>query len=212
MLFRSKIIDLSIDNRNNKDWVYGSSELNKEQIKISTKIANPGCYATSIILALAPLKGKISEVNISSTSGISGAGLNTQKEDNFLIYNEGEIHPQVDEIKNFLGLNEILFVPQRIDTADKGIVSIIFLKYNGDENLEELYKEFYKQYEFIRIKNNIETKNILGTNFCDIKIIRSKERVIIISALDNLIKGGSGQAVQNFNLMCGFNEKEGLVD
>ncbi|MDO8741334.1 MAG: hypothetical protein Q7J54_07235 [Candidatus Woesearchaeota archaeon] len=167
-----KLIDLSIDHRLDDGWAYGLSELNKDKIKAAQKVANPGCYATSIILALAPIKEKISDVHIASTSGISGAGLEVQKEDNFKIYKEGNVHPQIVEIEKALGLENSLFVPQRIDTAYKGIVSTIF---------------------------------------CDIKPCAYGNKVIIISALDNLIKGGAGQAVQNFNLMHGFDETTGLV-
>jgi len=205
-----RLIDMSFDHRLDNRWVYGLPELNKDKIKNSKKIANPGCYATSIILGLAPLKGKVSEVNISSTSGISGAGREVQEKDNFLVYQEGKAHPQVKEIKSFLGLEEILFVPQRIDTAGRGIVSTIFAKYNGNENILRLYKEFYRSTPFVRIRENIETKEINNTNFCDIKVSQFGDKIIIISALDNLIKGGSGQAVQNLNLMYGFDETTGL--
>lgn len=210
-----KVIDLSIDNRLNDKWIYGLPELNKDKIKGSQKIANPGCYATSIILGLAPLKGKVCDIRISSTSGMSGGGFEVQEQDNFLIYKEGRAHEQIREIEKMLGLEEILFVPQRIDTADKGIVSTIFgnyagSEYTGSEDLIELYREFYKSMPFVRITNYIETKNVNGTNFCDIKVSKFKDKIIIITTLDNLIKGGSGQAVQNFNLMYGFNETTGL--
>lgn len=205
-----RLIDMSFDHRLNNKWVYGLSELNKDKIKDSKKIANPGCYATSIILGLAPLKGKVSEVSISSTSGISGAGIKVQEKDNFLVYQEGKMHPQLAEIKHFLGLEEILFVPQRIDTANRGIVSTIFARYDGNENIARLYQEFYGNCHFVRIKEGIETKNVNNTNFCDIKLSQFGNKVVIISALDNLIKGGSGQAVQNLNLMYGFDETTGL--
>lgn len=206
-----RIIDLSIDHRLDDDWVYGLPELNKEKIKDARRIANPGCYATSVILGLVPIKKKVFGVNISSTSGISGAGMEVQEEDNFLVYKEGRIHQQIPEIEKALGIENILFVPQRIDTTDRGIISTIFADYVGSRYLVELYKEFYSSMPFVRIKEKIETKNVNGTNYCDIKISGYEERVVIISALDNLIKGGSGQAVQNFNIMYGFDERTGLV-
>lgn len=214
-LENKKIIDLSIDNRCNPEWIYGLPELNKSEIKNARKLANPGCYATSIILGMAPLKGKIKSIFVSSTSGNSGAGIEVQGNDNFLVYKEGTAHPQIQEIKNILGLDEVLFVPQRIDTAYKGIISSIFTKYDaGEGELVNLYKEFYKNHPFVRIKQaneSIETKNVNNTNFCDIKILENGNTIIVISALDNLIKGGVGQAVQNMNIMCGYNEIEGFL-
>ncbi|MEK6906146.1 MAG: hypothetical protein AABW81_00835 [Nanoarchaeota archaeon] len=207
-----KIIDLSNDNRCSYGWVYGLPEINREQIKFARYISNPGCYATSIILGLAPIKEKVSNyVLISSTSGISGAGMEVQKEDNFSVYKDGRQHKHLLEIENILDLKDILFVPQRIDVADRGIVSVIFAEYSGKGNLSDVYHNFYESAPFIEIVDSIETKNVTQTNFCDIKISKYGNKIIAISALDNLIKGGSGQAVQNFNIMCGFDETTGLL-
>ncbi|MBI2129847.1 N-acetyl-gamma-glutamyl-phosphate reductase [Candidatus Woesearchaeota archaeon] len=206
-----KLIDLSIDHRLDDGWVYGLPELNKSKIKAAQKVANPGCYATSIILALAPIKEKISNVHIASTSGISGAGLEVQEEDNFKIYKEGNAHLQIAEIEKALGLENALFVPQRIDTAYRGIVSTIFCNHEEFGNLIKEYNQFYSKSHFIRIADEIETKNVNGTNFCDIKPRAYNNKIIIISALDNLIKGGAGQAVQNFNMMHGLDETTGLL-
>lgn len=206
-----KMIDLSIDHRNDDSWVYGLPEIFRNAIGKATRVANPGCYATSILLGLFPLKRKIKSANIASTSGISGAGIGVSKEDNFMIYGEGRQHPQIKEIERILEIDNILFVPQRIDVAERGIVSTIFVQMNGSGELLKLCEKTYKKSPFIRMKKEIETKNVVGTNFCDIKILESKNGTVIISALDNLIKGGAGQAVQNFNLMCGFEETLGLV-
>jgi len=206
-----KIIDLSNDHRCSTGWVYGLPELHNTQITTTNRLANPGCYATSIILGLYPIKEQVHNVNIASTSGISGAGISVQKEDNFLVYNEGRRHKHIQEIEQTLNLEKILFVPQRIDVADKGIISTIFAEYNGTDNPEKIYKQFYSHTPFIRIVDHIETKNVNGTNFCDIKIIQYDNKIIIISALDNIIKGGVGQAVQNFNLMYGFDETTGII-
>ncbi len=220
-----RIIDLSMDHRHNARWTYGLPEIFGAQIKQATKVANPGCYATSVLLGLLPLKGKIEQVSISSTSGISGAGIGTVKlsvagmrvvrEDNFLVYKEGRRHPQIREITRVLGTSNILFVPQRIDTADRGIISTIFAKTREDiGNAAELYAKAYAESPFVRIlksETSLETRRVTGTNYCDIKILQLGEDVVIISALDNLIKGGAGQAIQNFNLMCGFPETAGLI-
>jgi len=207
-----RLIDLSIDHRDHEDWVYGLPELNRDRVACAQYVANPGCYATSVILGLAPLSRRISEVRISSTSGISGAGMEVQEEDNFLVYKEGRDHQQIPEIERMLDLDGILFVPQRVDnTTERGIVSTIFGVYADPGDLAEMYKEFYRPKPFVRIRDSIETRNVNGTNFCDIKVQRYEDRVIVISALDNLIKGGSGQAVQNFNLMYDLDETTGLL-
>lgn len=205
-----KIIDLSVDHRCSPDWVYGMSELNKDKIAAANYVANPGCLAISVISSLLPLKGKISNVKIASTSGISGAGLQVQNEDNFKVYKEGRLHQHIQEIEQYLGLEKILFVPQRIDVADRGIVSTIFADYDGNDDLECLYNRFYEKSPFVRIKKNIETKNVIKTNFCDMKVLKYDNKIIVISAIDNILYGGSGQAVQNFNIMYGFAETEGL--
>ena len=206
-----RIIDLSIDHRNDSGWTYGLSEIFGNKIKKSKLVANPGCYATSILLGLLPLKGKVKSVHRSSTSGVSGAGIAVSRDDNFLVYKEGRQHPQIKEIGKVIGLDEILFVPQRIDTAERGIISTMFVQIDGADNISELYEKAYAKHPFVRIKNEIETKNVVDTNFCDIKILEFEKNVVIIAALDNLIKGGSGQAIQNFNLMCGFEETTGLL-
>lgn len=206
-----KIIDLSIDHRDDDKWIYGLPEIFRNEIKNAKLVANPGCYATSILLGLSPLKNKLKSVHIASTSGVSGAGVAASKDDNFLIYKEGRQHPQIKEIGKIIELNEILFVPQRIDTAERGIISTMFVQVDSARNLSKLYKKAYAGHSFIRIKNEIETKNIIGTNFCDIKILEFGKNVVIITALDNLIKGGAGQAIQNFNLMFGLEEVAGLL-
>ena len=218
-LENKKIIDLSGDHRLNPGWIYGLPEkilwtgagpfYQKDEIKKAIKVANPGCYATSILLGIIPIKDELSDICIASTSGISGAGLEPTKEDNFLIYNNGQCHPHLAEI--YLPL-DTLFVPQRIDTADRGIITTIFAKYKGKQDLTYYYKKYYESMHFIRIKDHIQTKEVLGTNYIDIIIDRYPgNKVIIISALDNLMKGGAGQAVQNFNLMHGLDETTGLL-
>ncbi len=205
-----RIIDLSIDHRSNSDWVYGLPEINKDKIKDAQYVANPGCYATSILLGTLPLKGKIENINIQASSGISGAGESIKEKDNFVVYKEGGVHPQIQEVKNLLGIKEIAFVPMKIENADRGIVSVIFSNYKSSGIVEE-FKDFYKYSPFVKITDTIETKNVINTNYCDIKPMIFGDKVIIITGLDNLIKGGSGQAIQNFNIMNGFNETLGLL-
>ena len=206
-----RIIDLSIDHRDDNEWVYGLTEIFGNEIKVARQVANPGCYATSILLGLFPLKDRVKDAHIASTSGVSGAGITTSKDDNFLIYKEGREHPQIKEVEKIIGLDEILFVPQRIDTAERGIISTMFVQTDDVSGLLDLYTKSYDKHPFVRIKTEIETKNVVGTNFCDIKILEFGKIFVIITALDNLVKGGSGQAVQNFNLMSGFEETTGLL-
>jgi len=206
-----KIIDLSIDHRDDNGWTYGLAEIFQEKIKKAVHVANPGCYATSVLLGVYPLKGKIESLRIASTSGISGAGMAASKDDNFLVYKEGKEHSQLKEIEKILGLDDIVFVPQRIDTAEKGIISTMFVQADDLKKLPKIFAETYKECPFVRIKNEIETKNVIGTNFCDIKILELGKNVLIITALDNLMKGGAGQAIQNFNLMYGLEETLGLI-
>jgi len=206
-LGEKRVIDLSIDHRSDDDWVYGLPEIFGNKIKSAKKVANPGCYATSILLALYPLKGKIKSIRISATSGVSGAGIAQSKEDNFLVYQEGNLHPQLKEISRIIGISNILFVPQRIDSTERGIISTIFVGTNKKmSDVQELYRETYRNCRFVRICDEIETKRVVGTNFCDIKIMEFYNDILIISALDNIIKGGAGQAVQNFNLMYGLDD------
>ena len=205
-----RVVDLSTDHRISEGWAYGLSELNRDQIRNAQRVASAGCYATSINLALAPLKGIISDVQVASTSGISGAGLEVEDKDNFLIYMEGRQHKHIPEIEKILGISGMLFVPQRIDTADRGIVSTIFARCVDADDVKELFKIYYADEPFVRITDSIETRNVNGTNFCDIKPAQYGNNLIIISALDNIVKGGSGQAIQNMNIMCGFEENTGL--
>ena len=211
-LNRKRIIDLSIDHRDDNSWVYGLPEIFRDETRKAKKVANPGCYATSILLALHPLKDKIKSIRISSTSGRSGAGMTQGKEDNFVVYKEGDQHPQIKEVSRFIGANDILFVPQRIDSTERGIVSTIFVRTSKKiADTQELYRKAYKNCHFVRICDDIATKNVVGTNFCDIKVMKFAEEIVIISTLDNILKGGAGQAVQNFNLMYGLDETLGLI-
>jgi N-acetyl-gamma-glutamyl-phosphate reductase len=205
-----KVIDLSVDHRNDSDWIYGLPEINKEKIKNARRVANPGCYATSILLGLLPLKNEIKNIRIQATSGISGAGESVKEEDNFVIYKEHNNHPQIPEIKNLLRIDSVTFIPMKIETADRGIVSTIFAEYRGTKNARDIFIDFYKKSPFVKIVDTIETKNVVGTNCCHIKPMQTDNGIVIITALDNLLKGGAGQAVQNFNIMNGFAGDMGL--
>jgi N-acetyl-gamma-glutamyl-phosphate reductase len=216
-----------------KKAVYGLPELHREQIRASRLIANPGCYPTSIILALTPLlkAGVIDPQTIiaDSKSGTSGAGRSAQVgslfcevADGFRAYKVGGAHRHTPEIEQ--EINAFLPEPVRISFTphllpiSRGILSTIYAQLKpGIQHIEiaQLYEKMYAQEPFIRVlPENIfpATQYVRGSNFCDIgfKIDSRTNRIIILSTIDNIVKGAAGQAVQNMNLMCGFAETAGL--
>ena len=243
-----KVIDLSADYRlpadvyekwyikghkdraNLKKAVYGLPELYREEIKKCNLLANPGCYPTSVILAIAPLVKKgvveLGSIIVDSKSGITGAGrkasmglLFGEIADNFKAYKIGT-HQHTPEINQELGKLaggnvDILFVPHVIPIK-RGIFSTIYLKPKkkmSQSEIDKIYKDFYKGEPFVRFHNGgkvPELKDVIYTNFCDIGAKLVKGMIVVVSAIDNLTKGAAGQAVQNMNIMCGFDEKEGL--
>ena len=217
--------------RRNKDiykkFQYILPELNTKKIKTKF-ISNPGCYATSIALAIAPLSKILSsEIIIDSKSGISGAGKNTniqyifnEANENFSIYNAGE-HRHAPEVENLIKINykkkiNIFMVPQLLPIT-RGILSNVYvsLKKNFSESsLKDIFTTFYKDKNFIKILNRglPSIKDVVNTNNCIIgmKKIKNTQTYMITSVIDNLLKGASGQAVQNMNLIFGFEENLGL--
>lgn len=244
-----RVIDLSADFRLNspevyKKWyglehrgkellqesVYGLPELNRDSIKNGQLIANPGCYPTASILALAPLlKNNLIDIDtiiIDAKSGVSGAGRSLNTNTLFCECNESvkaygignhrhtpEIEQELSDLIN--GNISLLFTPHLIP-MNRGILATCYSKLAQGcsvEALEEIYKDFYSHNYFVRILEYIpETKWVKGSNFCDIGIVLDNKtnRVIVIAAIDNLIKGAAGQAIQNMNIMLGFDEWEGL--
>lgn len=212
--------------------VYGLPELYRKDITGANLIANPGCYPTGAILGLAPvLKEKcidISSIIIDSKSGMSGAGRELSIGSLFCEVNEGFkaykicAHRHIPEIDQELGLLAgtditVSFVPHLIP-ANRGILSTIYATLQKDVSVSDLvdfYKKFYKDEIFVRIYDEGTYPNISsvrGSNYCDIGLALDGRtgRVVIIAAIDNLIKGAAGQAVQNMNLMCGLPEDMGL--
>lgn len=216
-----------------KDAVYGLPEIYRQDIKKAKLIANPGCYPTCAILALAPVialnLAELDSVIIDAKSGVSGAGKKLEKGLLFLEVNEDfraykvNAHQHIPEIKQVLSKLagtkiQLTFVPHLLP-LNRGILETIYVKKVKKANvkaqsLAELYKKFYKGEQFVRIKKEGEfprIKDVAGTNFCDIGIKDEGDRIIIIAAIDNLIKGASGQAVQNMNIMCNLPEYQGLL-
>jgi N-acetyl-gamma-glutamyl-phosphate reductase len=212
--------------------VYGLPELYREEIKAGRLIANPGCYPTSIILGLAPLLkgGVIDPLSIiaDSKSGTSGAGRSAQVgtlycevADGFRAYKVATHRhtPEIEQEINRLGACNvnISFTPHLLPIS-RGILSTIYAQLTGrleTAEIKNLYDEMYDGEYFIRVLPEDSfpaTQYVRGSNYCDIgfKIDPRTGRIIIMSALDNIVKGAAGQAVQNMNLMCGFPEMAGL--
>ena len=229
----TKIIDLGNDFRlikdkefNGKSFVYGLPELNKAAIESANYIANPGCFATAIQLALLPLaaEGLLQEdVHINATTGSTGAGVGlaatshfSWRNNNFSHYKAfehqhlGEINQSINQLQTSFS-NELIFVPNRGDFP-RGIFATLYTK--SEESLEDLvakYEAFYANQPFVTVTTtNINMKQVVQTNKCIISLMKKGNRVLITSIIDNLVKGASGQAIQNMNLMFGFDESTGL--
>jgi len=215
-----------------KNAVYGIPEIYREKIKKTKLIANPGCYPTGIILGLAPaLKNKLIDVStiiVDSASGVSGAGrepltgsLFCEVDGGYKAYKVGNHRhlPEIEQELNALAGRKfsISFTPHLLPVK-RGILSTIYATLKKDVSLPELhslYASFYAKEKFVRICPEGIYPNIssvCGSNYCQIGLAvdpRTK-RVIITAAIDNLIKGAAGQAVQNMNIICGFKENTGL--
>lgn len=233
-----KIIDLSQDFRlkseirdqrseiGKREFVYGLPELNRDAIKRADNIANPGCFATCLQLGLLPLAANNllnSEVHITGTTGSTGAGQSlsasthfTWRNDNLSVYKAFD-HQHLNEIGQSLrqlqsGFDKAInFIPYRGDFT-RGIIASIYM----DSDLTEaealkLYQQYYESHPFTHVTSrNIDLKQIVNTNKCFIQVKKHGNKLFIVSILDNLLKGASGQAVQNMNLMFGLDERAGL--
>jgi len=228
----TKIIDLSNDFRliddsvyDGKKFVYGVPELKKSSIINAKHIANPGCFATAIQLALLPLaKAQVlnKQVHVNAVTGSTGAGVSPSGTTHFSWRNNNAswykpfTHQHLGEINESLkGLQEntgeILFLPNR-GNFTRGILATAYTHFEGsEEEAKQLYKDFYKDAEFTQVAEEpINLKQVVNTNQCHIHLHKHEDTLLITSAIDNLLKGASGQAVQNMNLMFGYNENEGL--
>lgn len=218
------------DKKNLKQAVYGLGELFKDEIKQAELIANPGCYATSVILPLFPLlKDNLVEKDIivDAKSAITGAGRKAALDyhysnvaDNIWAY-KPFVHQHVPEIAQVLRDSagktvELVFVPQVIG-VEAGIYSTIYVSFKNKvdvSKIQNVYKKYYKDSPFIRICGDLpKLKNVVGTNFCDMgfAVDSSGKKGVIVSCIDNLIKGAAGAAVQNMNIMMGWEETRGLI-
>jgi N-acetyl-gamma-glutamyl-phosphate reductase len=249
-----RVIDLSADYRLTDaqvyaDWygydhtdaeglsqaIYGLPELYREEIPAAGLIANPGCYTSTSILALAPLVAddriERGTIIIDAKSGVSGAGRAPKPgthfpecNESFSAYSVGKHRhtPEIDQVLTDVGRRaregdvervEVIFTPHLVP-MDRGIFATIYATpkaATSEHELLELYRAFYKDSPFVRIVDNLpSTKDSAFTNFCDITLRVVHGRILILACLDNLIKGAAGVAVQNFNLMYGHPETTGL--
>lgn len=231
---KTKIIDLSQDFRleksitigkNTRNFTYGLPELQKKLIKSSKNIANPGCFATALQLALLPsINSNIinGEIHSNAITGSTGAGIiptNTThfswRNNNVSSYKEFN-HQHLDEIKysfNKKSMNKyyLNFIPVR-GSFTRGIFSTSYFDCESKINdIKKIYNEFYNDHPFVIIsENEINLKQVINTNKCILHLSLLNGKLIITSIIDNLLKGASGQAIQNMNLMFGLNETEGL--
>ncbi len=224
-----KIIDLSHDfrlKREGNNFVYGLPELNREEIESSERVANPGCFATGIQLALLPLAdaGVLNnEVHVHAITGSTGAGQKPTATSHFSWRNsnvsaykvfqhqhEGEILQSLTQLQPEFN-NDFNFIPIR-GNHTRGIFVSCYTKFDGTlENANELYNAYYSDHPFVFIsQKNPGVKQVVNTNKGVIYLEKHGNKLVIISLTDNLIKGASGQAVQNMNLMFGLDEKTGL--
>ena len=230
---QTKIIDLSHDFRLResanflaKPFVYGLPELNKNKIFTADYVANPGCFATAIQLALLPLAANNliqSQVHINAVTGATGAGTKlsatthfTWRDNNFSHYKAFE-HQHLGEIKESLTAlqkefdSELNFIPNR-GNFSRGIFATLYLDLNENlEDIKALYSSYFQDAPFTIIsENELHLKQVVNTNRCLVHLTKHNNKLLITSVIDNLLKGASGQAIQNMNLMFDLKEHEGL--
>lgn len=214
-----------------RDAIFGLPELHSE-VAEAKLVGNPGCYPTGAILALAPLAhaGLVDRVVYDSKSGISGAGIEPTETSHYPNMSQNVIpykittHRHVPEIKQELGLLspgiKVNFTPHVIPSV-RGILTTahVFAKEEAETTLQDreavarIYRDFYKDAPFVRLADGAPRLSaVRGSNFCDISFEPEKgsDRIVVVSAIDNLVKGASGQAIQNMNLMAGLDQRTGL--
>lgn len=221
------IIDLSTDFRDeSEDFVYGLPEINKSRIMTARKIANPGCFATAIQLAVAPAVAHrlvAGDIHVTGITGSTGAGKQmnefthfSQRNQNISVYKLFNHQHLTEIIKTMTGLDkdfkkELLFVPYR-GNFSRGIWITAYFPYNRTlEDAYNMYREFYKGEAFTHVSDKeISLKQVVNTNKCIIHLQNLQGQLVVTAAIDNLVKGAAGQAVQNLNLAMGFEESAGL--
>ena len=226
---KTKIVDLSTDYRiaaDNHSFVYGLPEFRREEIKQAKHIANPGCFATAISLALLPLAAENlieDEVHVNAVTGATGAGTSLSetthfswRDNNFSAYKAFE-HQHLGEIDQSLKLLQkdreiaINFIPNR-GNFSRGIHATAYTGFSGSiTQAMDIYQKYYEDVAFTFVtEEEVHLKQVVNTNKCLLRLQKFGNKLLITSVIDNLLKGASGQAVQNMNLMFGFPDKQGL--
>ena len=209
------------DVENLENVVYGLPEMFRQKIKSTSLVANPGCYPTSAILGILPFmdkRVKNTPIIIDAKTGVSGAGKKLSDVTHFVNVNDNLfsynplMHRHAPEIAQKLDIDfeEMNFVPHQVPLT-RGMISSIYLQVSGEFNAYEVVKDFYKDEPYVRVsKNPVDMKNVAGTNFCDIYVKQKANILFISSAIDNLMRGASSQAVVNANIMMGIDETTGV--
>jgi len=213
-----------IDADNLKNSVYGLPELHRDAIKKAQLVANPGCYPTSAILGILPFVDHIkagSDIIVDAKSGVSGAGKKCSDtthyvtiNDNLFAYNPlGHRHgPEIFEKVSLKTDKDftVQFVPHLVPTT-RGMLASVYLQVDKEIDAAALLSEYYKDEKMVRVRTSpVDMKSVSGTNFCDIYVKQVGSFLFISSAIDNLLRGASSQAIANANLMCGYEEVLGL--
>ncbi len=232
-----KVVDLSADYRLDRetyervygkkhegyrDAVYGLTELHRKEIAKADLVANPGCYPTGAILAIAPIAERVERVVFDAKSGITGAGAKPTEFTHYPNLHEAVVPYKVTnhrhyweivkELRAFNPEIEVSFTPQ-VFPGSRGILTTahVFMEDNlTREELYGIYEKFYGDCYFVRLQDEVRLSWVRGSNFCDIAVFVGEDRIVVCSAIDNLVKGASGQAIQNMNVMFGLEEWVGL--
>ena len=212
-----------VDSENLSHVVYGLPEMFREELKSAKLVANPGCFPTSAILGLLPfMKSRLENtpIIVDAKTGVSGAGKKLSDTTHFVNVNDNLfaynplMHRHAPEIANKLGVDFELvnFVPHLVPVT-RGMISSIYIQIQDGVDAEKLLQEYYKDEPFVRISQKpVTMKDVAGTNFCDIYVKQKGNMLFIASAIDNLMRGASSQAVVNANLMMGLDETMGIPD
>jgi N-acetyl-gamma-glutamyl-phosphate reductase len=219
------------DAGNLRDAVYGLPELNRDKIKSANIVANPGCFPTGVILGLLPIIRMVTDakltVIVDAKSGATGAGRKAllslsfgEVDENFKCYkaNEHQHMPEMEHVLSDAAGSDVRinFIPHLLPVR-RGILSTIYIQHKGLPGAADIHKMYADRFEnepFLRIRplgNMPEIQDVAGTNFCDVGIKVAGDMLIIVAVIDNLLKGASGQAVQNMNIMYGLDERTGLL-
>jgi len=212
------------DKEHLQEAVYGLPEIHKEKIKAARLIANPGCYPTASLLAVLPFLSylkKDAPIFLDAKSGVSGAGKKLSATSHFVTINENifaynplkhrhepEIAEKIAQVSGHPF--EVNFIPHLLPVS-RGMLVSAYLQTNEVIDAKAVLQSFYKEARFVRVRENpVDIKSVAGTNFCDLFVTQKGTSLFVSSAIDNLLRGASSQAVVNANLMCGFEESAGI--